>query len=280
MARMIGLSAVDVDLLTGLNRFRLLTADQCVRLGMANPKHVRERLRRLLKAGLIHVTERGGLAGPHVYCLAPKGATTAAEWSEGRLALTPRKAPFGDTEHLNQRVAIVDVHMGLRAWAESVGAVVPWVRVEFDPNPSGLAPVTTVTHASLRYDADAVAHVTTADCENWLLAVEMETGGRTGSLSNFKARLDDRLTAFEQHVLEHALDWPKNSPTHRAARLLFVFKSPLMLEEAKKVARRKGGSVWRRVFFNSLPTVVDGFASGWWQVGETTGSPFRPVGAS
>ena len=274
---MIGLSPVDVDLLTGLDRFRLLTADQCVRLGMANPKHVRERLRRLLKAGLIHVTERGGLAGPHVYCLAPKGATTAAEWSEGRLALTPRKAPFGDTEHLNQRVAIVDVHMGLRVWAERVGATVRWVRVEFDPNPSGLAPVTTVTHASLRYDADAVAHVTTTDGENWLLAIEMETGGRTGSLSNFKARLDDRLIAFEQHVLEHALDWPKNSPTHRAARLLFVFKSPPMLEEAKKAVRRKEGRVWRRVFFATLPMDAAGFDADWWQVDGSMGSPVRPI---
>lgn len=260
MARLKPLTPAEAKLLEALGRYRLLTPQQAERLGIANITHARERLRSLRTAGLVHVTERGKLAGPNVYVLSHRGAASIAEWSEGRVRPIGRKEAMADTEGLNQRVAIVDVHISLREWAENVGATVNWVRVEFDPNPEGtvsrLFAATTATHEGVRYDPDMIASVTASDGATWLFSIEMETGGRQGRLGNFTGLLEDRLLAMRGDILENALNWPKDGQ-HKRGRLLFVFKSPDMLQRAIEIVKRFSHdqleSTLPRVFMGALP---------------------------
>lgn len=278
MARVIR-TPVDYALLEALGLYRLLTIPQGVRLGLANEKHVAERLRSLRTAGLVLVTERGKLAGPHVFCLSKKGATALEEWTEGEIKAPFRAQPFGDTEHLNQRVLIADWHIALRSWASRLGIAVNWVRVEFDANPGELQALTVTTHNGQRFDPDAVASITDTGGTNWLLVLEAETGGRAGSLTNYFARLESRLAAIEGHLLEKALNWPQGDIKHRAARLLFVFKNPAMLEKARMQAGKIPSSAWRRVFMASAPLDAEIFDTKWSKVDGTQGGPLRPAGA-
>lgn len=261
MARVKPLTPAEARLLEALACYRLLTAAQAERLGIANITHARERLRSLHTAGLVHVTERGRLAGPNVYVLSNRGATALSEWSEGRIKPQGRKEPMRATEHLNQRVSIVDVHIGLREWAENIDAVVNWVRVEFESNPNAsMIPVTSATHDGLRYDPDMIASITTQDGITWLFAVEVETGGVGGRLGNFKGLLEPRLTAMRSNVLEHALEWPQDGQ-HRRARLLFVFRDAEMMKRAVETVERFSHDElekqFPRVFLASLPMDLD-----------------------
>ena len=277
MARVIR-TPVDYALLEALGRYRLLTIPQGVRLGLANEKHVAERLRSLRTAGLVLVTERGKLAGPHVFCLSKKGAAALEEWTEGDVKAPFRGQPFGDTEHLNQRVLIADWHIALRSWASREGMAVNWVRVEFDANPGELQALTVTMHNGQRFDPDAVASITDPDGTSWLIVLEAETGGRAGSLTNYFSRLESRLAAIEGHLLEKALNWPQTD-NHRAARLLFVFKNPAMLEKAKMQAGKTPGLAWRRIFMASVPLDAETFDAGWWKTDSSQGSFLRPIGA-
>lgn len=257
MARLKPLTPAEAQILEALACYRLLTAQHAERLRIANITHARERLRALHAAGLLHCTKRGRLAGPNVYVLSNRGASTLMEWTEGRITAHGRKEPMRATEHLNQRVAIVDVHIALREWSESIGAVVNWVRVEFDSNPRApMAPATSVSHEGFRYDPDMVISITTQDGFSWLFSVEVETGGIGGRLGNFKALLEPRLTALRGNILEHALEWPKDSQ-HKRARLLFAFKDAEMMERAVGVIERFSHDQLEgqlsRVFLGALP---------------------------
>lgn len=254
------LTPAEAQLLESLARFRLLTAQQAERLGIANITHARERLRSLRTAGLVHVTERGRLAGPNVYVLSNRGAKALEEWTEGHVTARGRKQAMQDTEHLVQRVLIVDTHISLRLWAEEIGATVNWVQVEFDPNPEATAanpvPVTSANHAGVRYDPDMIASVTTEDGRTWLFAVEVETGGRGSRLGNFKGLLEPRLLALKGNVLEHSLSWP-NDGSHQRGRMLFVFKDADMAQRAigmlERFEHEQLAPHLRRVFVGSLP---------------------------
>lgn len=275
MARVIR-TPVDYALLEAIGRYRLFTIPQGVRLGLANEKHVAERLRSLSTAGLVLVTERGKLAGPHVFCLSKKGAAALEEWTEGDVKAPFRAKPFGDTEHLNQRVIIADWHIALRSWADRQGIAVNWVQVEFDANPGELQPLTVTMHNGQRFDPDAVASITDPDGTSWLIILEAETGGRAGSLANYLARLGSRLDAMEGHLLEKSLGWPQTD-NHRAARLLFVFKNPAMMEKAKMQVGKNAGPALRRVFMASAPLDAETFDGGWWRADNTQGCFLRAI---
>lgn len=274
------LTPAEVQLLESLARYRLLTPQQAERLGIANITHARERLRSLHTAGMVHVTQRGRLAGPNVYVLSHRGAKALQEWTEGQIEARGRKQAMQATEHLNQRVCIVDTHISLRLWAEEIGAAVNWVRVEFDANPGAPAgrpaPITAAEHAGITYTPDMIASVTSQDGRTWLFMVEVETGGATARLSHFQSLLEARMLALKANVLENALSWPKDG-SHMRGRMLFVFKDQEMLERATGVIERFShdqleGQL-KRVFLNSLPLDF----SQWWNLGEMH-SPLRELG--
>ncbi|PIO96167.1 replication-relaxation family protein [Pleomorphomonas carboxyditropha] len=271
---MLACTPVDFELLDALARFRLLSIEQAERLGIARRWHIGERLKHLETAKLVAVIRRGRMQGPNVHTLTPKGAATleawAAETGEPR-TVGVRRTPLRLGPHLTQRLAIVDVHISFRAWAASAGASVASVSAEFDPNPKGLEPATAVTFDGMRYTPDLIASFSDASGERWLFSVEVETGGMANSLENFRQLLPERLEIFQKEILENALGWPNDC---RAARLLFVFSTVAMLEQAKRLVQNASGEVWQLVFFNSLPSVLENFASGWWQIANPSASPF------
>ena len=270
------LSTVDYALLGALEQFRLLTIAQGVRLGIANYSHVAERFRGLRTAKLVHRTERQFRMGePMVFCLSPKGARELALWRGDAVAPAARKEAFGDTMHLHQRVLTVDLHITLLAWAHQVGAIVEWVRVEFDPNPEGLFPATTISRRGRKSGPDMLAAVRTADGSHWLLAFEVETGGRSHRLSNFTTHLEERLETLRTRHLEHGCDWPKASG-YKAARLVFVFETADMLAAARKRVQGASGAEWRRVFLGALTENLEAFCTSWWSADGATGA-FIPV---
>jgi hypothetical protein len=276
---MLAATPVDYAILNALARYRLLSVSQAERIGIARRWHLGDRLRSLETAGLVSVIRRGRMLGPNVYSLTPKGASTLEAWAaeDGETrTIGVRRSPFRLGPHLVQRLAIVDVHIALREWAEASGGSVDEVRMEYDPNPNSLEPATSIMLRGARYTPDGLLAVTDSAGEAWLFVLEVETGGPSNSLDNFRAHLPERLDVFERDVLEDAVGWPE---TCRAARLLFVFQTPDMLLRAIRLIGRSDREVWKRVFFNSLPSVVAGFANGWVQVDGSQGSPFREIRA-
>ncbi len=270
-------SPVDYSLLEALERFRLLTIGQGVRLGLANYRHVAERFRLLTSARLVHMTARGRLAGPHVFCLSQKGAETLAVWREDGLVPSYRKAAYEDTTHLTQRVLTVDLHITLRAWASLVGATVEWVRASFDGNPLGMFPATALEHQGRKAEPDLIAALASIDGRHWLVAFEVETGGRSHRLTNFNAHLEERIAGLKARVLEYGCDWPQAS-SHKSARLVFVFETPEMLARAMGRVQRTAEPEWKRVLFGVLPTSPEAFNRGWLTADGAEG-PFLPLGS-
>lgn len=277
---MLSVTVADVALLEALAQFRLLTIAQAERRGIARRWHAGERLNALERAGLVGVIRRGRMRGPNVYTLTRKGAAALEGWAEetGEARRVPYPSrPYRDGPHLTQRLCIVDLHLALLAWADAVGATVQWVRVEFDGNPVALQAPTAVDGAAGTYTPDMLAAVTTPDGETWLFAVEVETGGPGHRLDNFRAHLAERVSFLNGDHIEDGTGWPEDG---RAARLLFVFETPEMLNAAGRMVGSPTGEEWQRVFFNSLEEASKDFASGWWQVDGNQHSLFRPIGAS
>lgn len=276
---MLAVTVADVALLEALTRFRLLTISQAERLGIARRWHIGERFNRLEKAGLVGAIRRGRMRGPNVYTLTRKGASAlegwAAEVGEPRRVAAPSR-PYRDGPHLTQRLCIVDLHLALLAWAAAAGAVVQWVRVEFDGNPVALQAPTAVAGAEGTYTPDMLAAVETPDGETWLFAVEVETGGPGHRLDNFRAHLAERVGFLSGDHIEDGVGWPEEG---RAVRLLFVFETREMLHAAGRMVGSPTGEEWQRVFFNSLEEASKDFSSGWWQVDGNQHSPFKPIGS-
>ena len=261
------LTPVDEALLDALATYGLLTVAQGVRLGLANDKHVRERLNRFKKLGLARRLKTAKRMFPYVYWLTPKGAGVLQELaaeSGQPCKVTARDVDYRPSEHLLQRIGIVDCHIALRLWAEDVGAVVDEVRQEFDPH-TKLGKALRLEAVGRVYEPDALAMFRTPDGAAWLVAFEVETGGGSERLDNFTKHLAARLDALEAATMERAL---KRQAGQKRGRMLFVFASEAMQARAQKLAERSDGEAWRLVHFNALPRLRRSFVEGWWQKGE------------
>ena len=122
---------VDCKLLAALATYRLLTIPQALRLGIAGRDHLGDRLRTMHRLGLVGMAEQGRRFGARVHWLTKRGGEASAELG---LVTTPPSAPRGYLAgpHLRQRLAIVDCHLALRAWAGTSGARLDAFRVEFE----------------------------------------------------------------------------------------------------------------------------------------------------
>jgi hypothetical protein len=263
---------VDEALLAALGRYRFLSIEQAERLGIGRRWNLGDRLRALTRAGFVDMLPSSPFTGPRVHWLTRRGS------QEARTAgILPPDFPdmpargYRGGAHVRQRVAIVDCHMALRAWAEAQGHAVDWFKAEFERNAGSLEPATRVSWEGVNYTPDGLGRVTAATGKSWLFSLEMETGGQAHSLDNFRGHLGERLAVVENFVMEQALDWPDE---HGAARLLFVFADADMLERAKKNLPRPQADIWASVYFTALPRLVEDFAGEWWQVGGRIASPF------
>jgi hypothetical protein len=274
------LTQVDCRLLSALSVYRLLTIPQALRLGIAGRDHLGDRLRTLHRLGLVGMAEQGRRFGARVHWLTRRGGEAAAELS---LVASPPAAPRGYLAgpHLRQRLAIVDCHLALRAWADATGARVDGFRVEFEGNPGGrlekaLRLPWGLGEVAGTYEPDALGWVTLADGSRWLFAIEVETGGERESLDNFTAKLGSRLTAFRAAAVERWANWPKDQAR---ARLLFVFQSEDMAARARRLMALRVADypekLWSFVLTKSLPEVMAGFADGWKRMTSEVVSPFE-----
>ena len=201
------LTPVDEALLDALATYGLLTVAQGVRLGLANDKHVRERLNRFKKLGLARRLKTAKRMFPYVYWLTPKGAGVLQELaaeSGQPCKVTARDVDYRPSEHLLQRIGIVDCHIALGLWAEDVGAVVDEVRQKFHPH-TKLGKALRLEAVGRVYEPDALAMFRTPDGAAWLVAFEVETGGGSERLDNFTKHLAARLDVLEAATMERAL---------------------------------------------------------------------------
>lgn len=264
-------------LLEALARYRLLTIPLAVRLGLGERSQVRKSLDDLVRGRLANVAKREKSQGkPYVFTLSARGASEleawAAEAGKTRRVLV-RKTAVRVGAGLDQKLCTVSAVVALDEWAARSGAIVGRVVAEYDPHPEGLLqPATTVEFEGVKYTADALAEVRTPDGEEWLFAIEMETGGAESRIDNFRAHLAERVGVFESDLLDNAVGWPENN---RAARCLFVFDTADLLTAAQRLVAGKTGRVWRKILFNTLGNVEREFSAGWWQTDGTTGSLFR-----
>lgn len=276
------LSETDGRLLDALARYRLLTIPQALRLGIAKDRtHLGERLRAMKRRGLVGVAEQARFLGPRVHWLREKGVELAAELAAERgevLTLSAPKRGFLAGPHLRQRLAIVDCHIALRAWADATGGVVEWFRVEFEANPSGML-AKALRYPWARPDGEAVDYypngagvVRLADGARFLFALEVETGGEAQRLDNFTRELPERLAAFDAFAVENGTQW---SEGERRARLLFVFSDGSMLTRAVEVLAKHASDVLPFVFLNTLPNLLASFADEWVKASGEKGTPFR-----
>lgn len=266
------LSAADEQVLAALGQYRLLTMQQIERLGIANRKHAGERLKRLAEAGYVD-SVRGSPMAPGVFWLTLKAAkhfadVFAPEWTQSASA-----KGFSGSAHLGQRVAIVDVCISLRTWAERTGCQVKTLRTDFDGGSADLKRATSLSWNGITYTADALGELIDANGLPWVFALEVETGGHGERLDNFQAKLQHRLDVIRNRHIDRAMNRP---PGSRAARMLFVFKSAAMLDHALKSLPEPSARVWEAIYFKALPDVVADFGESWVQSTGAVRSPWRP----
>lgn len=264
-------------LLEALERYRLLTIPLAVRLGLGDRFAVGRCFSELETRHLVHVArppKRFG--GRYVYSLAPQGAAVLEAWAAeaGQPRKVPmRRAPVRIGPHLDQRLATVSALLSLEEWADRAGATVGWMRAEHAPHPEGhLEPATAVSFEGITYIADALAEVRTSDGIPWLFALELETGGISGRIDNFRSHLPHRVEVFANDVLDNGIGWPEDN---RAARCLFIFDTPELMAAAQKLVAGGKERVWRKMLFNTLANIERDFSARWWFADGTTGSLFR-----
>ncbi|MCF8472199.1 MAG: replication-relaxation family protein [Sphingomonadaceae bacterium] len=267
------LSAADEQMLAALGQYRLLTMQQIERLGIANRKHAGERLKRLAAAGYVD-SVRGSPMAPGVFWLTLKAAKHFADVFAPEWAQSASAKGFSGSAHLGQRVATVDVCIGLRAWAERTGYQVKTLRTDFDGGSADLKRATSLTWNGVTYTADALGELIDASGAPWVIALEVETGGHGERLDNFQAKLQHRLDVISGRHIDRAMNRP---PGSRAARMLFVFKSAAMLGRALKSLPEPAAKHWQAIFFAALPDVVENFGGPWLQATGERRNPFQPV---
>ena len=208
---------------------------------------------------------------PAVYWLTKIGARDCSEYLTEGAEARARKKPYIGGSQARQRIEIVDCCIALYQWAERSGWAVDWVRTEFSRKKGKLEPSTKLAWSGGSYLPDGLACVTAPSGAQFLFALEVETGGEVHSVDNFGKHLDERMNVLREFGIEQALGWPSDN---LAARLLFVFSTPAMLEEAKHMIGQPDADEWQSVGFKALPAVVQDFGSPWWQVRGERSFPF------
>lgn len=271
----LALSAVDEQILLALGQYRLLTIAQIERLGISGRKHIGERLALLVRANYVART-RSLATSPGVHWLTPKAATHFGPVFGEEWARAASGKGFTDNLHMPQRLATIDVCLAVRAWIGRVGWQLESLRTDFDARGSDLKRATALEWGGVSYVPDALGEVTDTDGVPWAFAVEVETGGLSERLDNFKALLPARLEVMGKRVIDYALGRSGGGKL-AAARMLFVFSSVAMLERAMNTLPDRESRTWRAVFFKALPEVVEDFGGAWLQATGERRNPFERV---
>ncbi len=261
MARPFTPSAAQIRALAALATYRMLNAALMQRLGVARDiGDVRDELRDLVRRRWVGQTEAHLISGvkrlPSLYWITPAGAAGAA--GHGIEAVGSNRE-LGTEHEIEHRLAIVETHMALRAWAAGAGVAVNGVICDFDPTGprTRTDPLRKVT-AIGSFVPDMIAKVTPADGEPRLLVVEVERGGAAESLTRFRRKLPQLLQVCRDEVVENEFG------VERAARFLILFQSRTMKVRALERWERPELPDWGQFFVKSLDE-LDDFAGGWSQ---------------
>jgi hypothetical protein len=266
------LSEIDASVLQGLARFRFLTVEQMLAVGLAKDvKHLRTRLARLEKARFLVKTQKsfdtlngGGL--PSLYWLADKGAAFLQD-EFGLPATAPNTSPQLGRD-IPHRIGTVAVNIAFQKWAEGAGVGVGPVLAYYergaklDAAKRPMAQATTVewgagpAWAAGSTTPDIITSATLVDGKARLLVIEYERGGVGGTPYPFLKKLGTFRAAIDAGAIE----------THfgatSAARFLVVFSTPEMLAAAARGWPKAQDAIWDRFFLKTLDEVGD-FAKGW-----------------
>lgn len=262
------LSVVQERALDQLATYSFLTVPQMQRLGVAgDAKHLRASLNLLINRGWVGRTEEvpttPGLGRlPHLYWLRPPGAGKLGEILDTAPPPAVRNATVV-VDELPHRVATVDAHIALRAWAAGCGAQVDWFRGYYGPGGTKQRGPTTMPYQRAgkeeRYKPDGIAQVTLPDGLARLLVVEVYRGGRRHTLDHFWKKLPQLRQVCEAGVVERHHEAP------RAARFLILFDNQAMRDAALSRWPEASAAAYRRFFVKHMDEVSTGFGAAWRQ---------------
>lgn len=254
-----------VRALEALATYRVLTIDLMRRLGVgSDPKHLRESLAVLIAKGMVGRTDSppflpGVGRQPHLYWLMAKGVAALGDLSEAT-APNPGVGRVTVTNELPHLLGIVAAHVECRLWAERTGARVEWFRADFERGGGELQKRTVIPYreGAKRYTPDAIGCLRLPDDPRpALLVFEVYRGGRKGSLSHFRSKLDELGEVARDAVVE------RHHGAARAVRFLVVFADAGMRDRALRSWPDADAPLWAaRFFVKSLDELAD-FGGNW-----------------
>ena len=263
-----------------VDKFRLLTFDQGVRLGLGNRNQVRDIFEKLVNLKLIGRTEQRDpdvlSKLPYLHFLKPAGAR-ALEAAFGERGM-PAKRRLR-TQEVRHRRGIVDVHIALQAWLKTAnGWQLEAFTTDFEPGSKGRHKATAFQKMRERdragYPPDATAHLRDGDGTLWGILVEYERGGANADLSPFKRKKLPLLRELAGGQPRNSADEPLEpyfveeqfaEGMQKAVRFAIVFEDEDRRDRALKGWPEPTSPDWARFFIKALPELETDFNGGWWR---------------
>lgn len=258
--------------LTEVARYRMMTRTQLLRVRAApTEKRIRAALRTLERVGYLDITEAERQGGTEptrteslIYLTKP-GELAAAEMGLEQAWGSKRTIRTGnEVEH---RVAIVDAHIALRAWA---GDWLEEIIVDFEPGSGG-------RHKSTRIDigADEIVPDTVAALvfpgteEPQVVVLEVERGGRRSDLSGFfREKLPRLRKAADTRLVE------RRTGNEDPVRFVVIFQTREVRDKALARWPDPDAEEWGLFYVKALADVTGpDFNGGWMRPGETDPVP-------
>ena len=271
------LSPTGFKVLLALAEYRFLTAPQLIEIGVAKDRgYLGQVLTSLLsvrkKQGAMQRQPKeigeldfGVLVGrgrlPRVYFLTARGAELIATIDPNQPpARYPRRVVRYQNDY-HHRIATVDFHIALRAWANEHSQQLTWVRQYFDwtGQRDGAQPhtETRIKLTDRNINPDTIFKLSDEATER-VFCVEIVNGMDTGrvvkQMRNYCLGLDDGRINKSLNLGD------------RAVRLLFVFEHERLLNLVQKAAKKERwlGAYAPHFFLKSMDDVQTGsFLDGW-----------------
>lgn len=256
------LTSVQQRALEELATYRFLTIDLMRRVGVgSDPKNLRTALAPMLRHHWVGrtatVPTTPGLGRlPHLYWLRPSGAALVGDL-RGEEPPPSTARTVTAVEELPHRIAIIETHIALRAWAASAGVSLDWFRGDYEPGSGKLQKATTLPYPAGRYTPDALAQITPADGKPRLLVIEVYRGGRRYTLDHFWKKLPQLREVCEAEAVE------RHHAAPRKARFVVLFSDEAMRGGAISRWPDHGAPLWARFFVKHVGELSD-FNAGWW----------------
>jgi hypothetical protein len=248
--------------------YRYLTAEQMLRLAVtSSPAHLYATLRTLAvrKPALLVELDFGVLPTrgrlPRLYVLTRRGAELLMTHTDAALEVdAPKQVSLFNSDYFH-RIACVDFHIAVRAWANAQEVTVNFFHTYYDPVPGTsrggrLAPKTHVKLTQGALVPDAVFALTDRASTRRLYVFEMYNGRRTERVAG---QLGTYLTALSEKALNKAYDY------QHAVRVLLAFDSAEnMRSVVERMAREPSFTrAQGHFFFAPLDVIHARFFDGW-----------------